>query len=172
VTSTYRHVARDGCVLVTLSECQCGMGVAKRKNSRPRCRSSQSSRVTYMEDPMAAPVSTDARAHRRLALELEVSLQSDSNFYIGLTENLSNGGIFVATHLVQPIGTVVALTLRLPNRKEPLQLTGRVKWVREWSAALEAPPGMGIEFETIPDDSARAIHEFLAARTPLFFDMP
>ena len=40
--------------------------------------------------------STDARAHRRLALELEVTLQSDSNFYIGLTENLSDGGIFVA----------------------------------------------------------------------------
>ncbi len=121
---------------------------------------------------MAAPVSTDARSHRRLSLELEVSLQSDSNFYIGLTENLSNGGIFVATHLVQPIGTVVSITLRLPNRKEPLALGGRVKWVREFSDTLEVPPGMGIEFETISDDCARAIHEFLAARTPLFFDMP
>jgi uncharacterized protein (TIGR02266 family) len=125
-----------------------------------------------MEDPMAAPVSTDARAHPRLSLELEVSLQSDSNFYIGLTENLSNGGIFVATHLVQPIGTVVALTLRLPNRKEPLKLGGRVKWIRDFSETLDAPPGMGIAFETISEDGVRAVHEFLAARTPLFFDIP
>ena len=121
---------------------------------------------------MAASLSTDARAHRRLLLELEVSLQSDTNFYIGLTENLSNGGIFVATHLVQPIGTGVALTLRLPNRKTPLTLGGRVRWVREFSETLEAPPGMGIEFEAISDSDASAIHEFLAARTPLFFDMP
>src|SRR5258705_13287773 len=98
-----------------------------------------------MEDPMTASLSTDARAHRRLALELEVSLQSDSNFCLGLTENLSNGGIFVATHLVRPVGTVVALTLRLPNRKTPLALGGRVRWVRELAAALDAPPGMGIE---------------------------
>jgi uncharacterized protein (TIGR02266 family) len=125
-----------------------------------------------MEDPMSASLSTDARAHRRLQLELEVNLQSDSNFYIGLTENLSNGGIFVATHLVQPIGTAVALTLRLPNRKTPLTLAGRVRWVREFSDLLEVPPGMGIEFESISDTDARSIREFLAARTPLFFDIP
>jgi uncharacterized protein (TIGR02266 family) len=121
---------------------------------------------------MTASLSTDARAHRRLLLELEVSLQSDSNFYIGLTENLSDGGVFVATHLIQPIGTLVALTLRLPNRATPLALAGRVRWVREFSEMLDAPPGMGIEFETISEPDAQSIREFLAARTPLFFDMP
>jgi uncharacterized protein (TIGR02266 family) len=120
---------------------------------------------------MSAPLSTDARAHRRLSLELEVSLESDSNFYLGLTENLSNGGIFVATHLVRPVGTVVAMTLRLPNRKTPLALGGRVRWVREASDNIEAPPGMGVEFEALSAADAKAIREFLAARTPLFFDI-
>ncbi len=122
-----------------------------------------------MSASLSAP--KDVRIYRRLSLELEVSLQSDSNFYIGLTENLSNGGIFVATHLVQPIGTGVTLTLRLPTRKTPLTLAGRVRWVREFSDALEAAPGMGIEFEVITEDEARSIREFIAARTPLFFDM-
>jgi len=113
----------------------------------------------------------DARSHRRLCLELEVSLESDSNFYMGLTENLSDGGIFVATHAIQPIGTVVALTLRLPTRAKPLTLGGRVRWVREFVDGLEGLPGMGIEFVTISEENARAIREFLVARTPLFFDM-
>jgi uncharacterized protein (TIGR02266 family) len=117
------------------------------------------------------PASTDARLYLRLALELEVSLESDSNFYMGLTENLSNGGIFVATHVVKPIGTSVALVLRLPTLKTPLHLAGRVRWVREFSEALEAPPGMGIEFEGISKEDSRAIGEFLTTRTPLFFDM-
>jgi len=122
---------------------------------------------------MAASLSasTDARAHRRLVLELEVSLQSDSNFYIGLTENLSDGGIFVATHLVQPIGTVVSLTLRLPNKRAPVVTAGRVRWVREFAESLEAPPGMGISFEALSEEDARSIHEFIEARTPMFFDM-
>jgi len=117
------------------------------------------------------PASTDARLSQRLALELEVSLQSDSNFYMGLTENLSHGGIFVATHVVKPIGTSVALVLRLPARKAPLQLAGRVRWLREFSEELETPPGMGIEFEGISEEDSRAIGEFLTTRTPLFFEM-
>jgi uncharacterized protein (TIGR02266 family) len=119
----------------------------------------------------ASPTSTDARLNQRLSLELEVSLQSDSNFYMGLTENLSSGGIFVATHLLRPIGTAVALILRLPSRKIQLTLSGRVRWVREFSEALEAPPGMGIEFEGISEEDSRTITEFLMTRTPLFFDM-
>ena len=63
--------------------------------------------------PASLSAPADARAYRRLCLELEVTLESDSNFYMGLTENLSDGGIFVATHAIQPIGTIVALTLRI-----------------------------------------------------------
>jgi len=43
--------------------------------------------------------------------------------------------------------------------------------VREFSDALEAPPGMGIEFEGISEEDSRAIGEFLTTRTPLFFEM-
>ena len=119
----------------------------------------------------AALSSPDDRVHRRLSFELEVTLHSDTNFYMGLTENLSTGGIFMATHLVQPIGTEVLLQLRLPTRRGNLELVGRVRWVREHAVALDAPPGMGIAFEHIPADISRAIGEFLLARTPLFFDM-
>src|SRR5260370_15106507 len=107
--------------------------------------------------------STDARVHRRLALELEVTLQSDSNFYIGLTDNLSDGGIFVATHLVQPIGTVVSLTFRLPNRRTPVVTAGRVRWIREVVESREAPPRMGLEFEPLSPDAARHSHEVIEA---------
>ena len=37
------------------------------------------------------------RTSPRFDVELEVSLASESNFYVGLTENISAGGLFVAT---------------------------------------------------------------------------
>ncbi len=113
---------------------------------------------------------SDGRAHRRFSIELEVSLNSDSNFYMGLTQNLSNGGLFVATHLVKPIGTEVEISLRVPAREGPLSLRGVVRWVRERQHD-EAWPGMGIEFENPSADDLRVIEDFLATRTPLFFDM-
>ncbi|SRR6266542_1335624 len=117
------------------------------------------------------PSAVDGRAHRRFRIELEVSLQSDSNFYMGLTQNLSHGGLFVATHLVQPIGTLVEVALRLPTTSTPLSLQGAVRWVREFSIGIEGPPGMGIEFDSVSDGESRVIADFLATRTPLFFDM-
>ncbi|HEU5076246.1 MAG TPA: hypothetical protein VFU02_18765, partial [Polyangiaceae bacterium] len=41
----------------------------------------------------------DHRIDPRAAVELDVSLGSDHNFYAGFVENLSAGGVFVATHL-------------------------------------------------------------------------
>ncbi|HEX9298475.1 MAG TPA: TIGR02266 family protein [Polyangiaceae bacterium] len=117
------------------------------------------------------PGAIDGRAHRRFRIELEVSLQSDSNFYMGLTQNLSYGGLFVATQLVQPIGTQVEVALRLPTSKAPLSLQGAVRWVREIPIGFEGLPGMGIEFESMSEVDSRIIADFLATRTPLFFDM-
>jgi uncharacterized protein (TIGR02266 family) len=115
------------------------------------------------------PVS-DSRAHRRFSIELEVSLNSDSNFYMGLTQNLSNGGLFIATHLVKPIGSEVEIRLRVPTSDAPLALQGVVRWVREFQHD-EASPGMGIQFENPSADDLRVIEDFLATRTPLFFDI-
>jgi uncharacterized protein (TIGR02266 family) len=123
------------------------------------------------DHPMQAslPVS-DGRAHRRFSIELEVSLTSDSNFYMGLTQNLSNGGLFVSTHLVKPVGTEVEVTLRVPTSDAPLALRGVVRWVREFQHG-EAWPGMGIQFENPSAGDLRVVEDFLATRTPLFFDM-
>jgi len=44
------------------------------------------------------PAAEARRAHVRHDVELEVSLESESNFYMGLTENLSEGGLFIAIH--------------------------------------------------------------------------
>jgi len=103
------------------------------------------------------PQPTDARAHRRLYIELEVTLHSDSNFYMGLTQNLSHGGVFVATYLVQPLGTQVELVVRLATQTAPLKLKGRVRWVREFAEGHDGSPGMGIEFEDMSEEDVRAI---------------
>ena len=58
--------------------------------------SSESSR------PSASPGSSDLRRYPRHDVELEVTMESESNFYMGLTENLSEGGIFIATHMLKP----------------------------------------------------------------------
>jgi uncharacterized protein (TIGR02266 family) len=110
------------------------------------------------------------RAHPRHDIELEVSLESESNFYMGLSENLSEGGLFIATHLVKPKGTKIEVSFKLPHVAEAIKAVGTVGWTREYSETSDAMPGMGVRFEHMAPQHVEQIREFLAARAPLFYD--
>jgi uncharacterized protein (TIGR02266 family) len=112
----------------------------------------------------------EARRHARHDVELEVTMESESNFYMGLTENLSEGGIFIATHVLKPMGTSMAVVFKLPDVTEPVKLVGTVRWVREYSETSDTSPGMGVRFEQLTDEQSEQIRRFLAARDPLFYD--
>jgi uncharacterized protein (TIGR02266 family) len=118
----------------------------------------------------AVPASEVRRAHARHDVEIEVSLESESNFYVGLTENVSEGGLFIATHLVKPMGTRIAVSFKLPHVAQPIKAFGTVRWTREYSDTSDTMPGMGVGFDDIAPQHIEQIREFLAARAPLFFD--
>jgi uncharacterized protein (TIGR02266 family) len=120
-------------------------------------------------DPQAhAP--PDAREHVRHAVVLEITFVSDSQFYVGLTENLSEGGIFVATHALRRPGTLLEVFFSLPDSPEPIRVLGEVRWVREYSPDSDAPPGFGVRFVSLRKDDASRIHAFIDHRPALLFD--
>lgn len=113
----------------------------------------------------------DARRHYpRHNVELEVTMESETNFYMGLTENLSEGGLFIATHVLKPLGTQIEVSFKLPDVAEPIKVTGTVRWLREFSPTSDTSPGMGVRFEHLDAEHTEMIRRFLAARDPLFFD--
>jgi uncharacterized protein (TIGR02266 family) len=89
---------------------------------------------------------------------------------MGLTENLSEGGLFIATHVHKPLGTQIEVSFKLPDMSEPVKVTGTVRWVREYSETSDTSPGMGVRFEHIGPEHTEQIRRFLAARDPLFYD--
>jgi uncharacterized protein (TIGR02266 family) len=92
---------------------------------------------------------------------------SDSNFYLGITENLSEGGVFIATYLLKPIGTDVRVQLELPTAS--IEVSGVVRWLRTFDAG-EDWPGMGVQFDRLDPKAEAQIREFIGYRDPLFFD--
>jgi uncharacterized protein (TIGR02266 family) len=110
------------------------------------------------------------RQYARHDVELEVTMESETNFYMGLTENLSEGGLFIATHVLKPLGTQIEVSFKLPNVVEPFKVTGTVRWLREYSPTSDTSPGMGVRFEHIDAEHTEQIRRFLEARDPLFFD--
>jgi len=101
---------------------------------------------------------------------LQVTMLSEHNFFMGLSENMSEGGLFIATHQLQPIGTMVDLKFQLPMRAEPLEVRGEVRWLRPFSQDVEAPPGMGVRFVNLTPEQNELIRAFLRSRPPIFYD--
>jgi Tfp pilus assembly protein PilZ len=60
----------------------------------------------------------NVRASERYDLEIKVDLESEHNFYTGLTQNISAGGLFIATHHLRRIGDRIALKFQLPGSEK------------------------------------------------------
>jgi uncharacterized protein (TIGR02266 family) len=126
--------------------------------------------VTFTELESRTSQRPQRREHPRRVLELDVSIGNDSKFYAGFIENLSVGGVFIATHALKQIGETLALTIHLPDAETPITGTGEVRWIRDYSEQSNIPPGMGIRFIQIEPASQPAIERLLNQRELRFFD--
>jgi uncharacterized protein (TIGR02266 family) len=110
---------------------------------------------------------SERRTSPRIGFEVDVGFVSESNFYAGLSMDVSDGGLFVATYQLQPVGSDVAVTFVLPSGYA-ITTNAVVRWVREESD--DASPGMGLAFELTGEDR-RQVCAFCDRRQPLFIDM-
>ena len=121
-------------------------------------------------EPEPASRSGLRREYARFSVDLDVSLGSEHNFYAGFAENLSSGGVFVATHLLKPVGEEIRFSIHLPELNAAVTGVGEVRWVREYNERSDLPPGMGIRFLQLDAAAEELITNFLDRREPLFFD--
>ena len=109
------------------------------------------------------------RASKRISLQVELHLASDSHFFSGLSGDISEGGVFVSTYRALAQGSLVDLEFSLPGSDHPLHARGEVRWHRD-ATPQGPPPGVGISFDDLSDDDRSAIHRFCTMRPPLYYD--
>lgn len=114
----------------------------------------------------------NARASERYDLEVKVDLESDHNFYTGLTQNISAGGLFIATHHLRRIGDRITLKFALPGTDQTVAVETEVRWIRENSSLqrVDGATGMGVRFINLSPEAAAAITAFLQSRDSLYYD--
>jgi len=109
------------------------------------------------------------RVAARVAMQTQVDMVSDSNFFTGFSTNISEGGLFVATVNVLPPGTPVDVTFTLPAGGR-LTVKGEVRWTREVNDRTpEVFPGVGVHFTDVDPAVVSQIKTFVQQREPLFF---
>ncbi len=113
------------------------------------------------DEPRQRPVLT--------RVEVNVSLVSEHNFYIGPTRKVDSGGVFIATGMPPPVGTRLQVRLGLADGRK-LDLEGEVAFVREKSATTgRQPSGCGVRLFNLPGWAIDSIERFILARQPLAY---
>lgn len=112
----------------------------------------------------------DQREHTRLVLGTVVNFGEDEHaFYTGFSENISEGGLFVATYTMQPkIGERFRLNFSLPQHPT-IEVIGEVVWIRVYSPNNpNLSPGFGCRFIQIEEEDKDSINAFIQEQGALF----
>jgi uncharacterized protein (TIGR02266 family) len=116
------------------------------------------------------PMIEERRKARRISIEAEIGFQSDTNFFMGFSEDISTGGLFIATYDTRPMGSLINVNFTLPSG-HLISTDGVVRWIREYNETTpDTPPGMGIQFENLSPQDKEAIEMFVNQRPALFYD--
>jgi uncharacterized protein (TIGR02266 family) len=130
--------------------------------------------VVQAPAPVAsAPVSAPAPARptmpgEREALEANIGATTESNFFVGFSGDIGEGGVFVATYLSLPLGTKVDLLVTLPGGFQK-SIPSTVRFVRD-PMDMYSEPGMGVRFDRLDNEARELILRFIRKRPPLFYD--
>jgi hypothetical protein len=114
-----------------------------------------------VDEPKARPLPT--------RVEVNVSLVSEHNFYVGPTRRMDSGGVFIATAMPPPPGTRLQVRLGLADGRK-IDVDGEVAFVREKSATIgRQPTGCGVRLLGLPGWAIDAIERFIQARQPIVY---
>ncbi len=117
------------------------------------------------------PIFAEHRNGPRCQVDVDISFDTEHNFYTGLSENISEGGVFVATRDDLKVGTEMDLTIKLPNSIQ-IYAEGIVRWVREYNEfTADFAPGVGVQFTNLSHGNRCAIENFIRNRAPLLYEV-
>ena len=126
--------------------------------------------MTDGPDSGASP--SNRRIYSRIDWEVQVDLRSENTFFTGFSENVSEGGLFIATEVPFDIGHRLEVKLSLMGGA-PTTHQVLVRWVRPGGAAGGLPAGMGVQFDDMSDEELNRLQDFIDSRAKdtLFFDL-
>lgn len=99
-----------------------------------------------------------SRLAPRFDIEARITVASETNFYTGFTQNISEGGVFVAMSDPPAVGQIVRVHVHLAEGRA-VNATGEVRWHR--LNEFDEVVGAGVQFVALDEESTAALQSML-----------
>ncbi len=77
-----------------------------------------------------------------------------------MTANIGVGGAFLLTEAPEEVGTILEISLHVPDHQGELLVEAEVRWLR--SADADAGGGMGVKFSPLDVSSLLALRNYFS----------
>ena len=92
---------------------------------------------------------------------LEVKWKQYDEVFLGNTENLSRGGLFMSTHGAVHVGERFPMEFTLPDHKTKIDCVCEVVWTRQYSSEGTGSEGVGVRFVDLDKKNIKAIEQWI-----------
>lgn len=131
----------------------------------PKAAAVPSADTTVQDKPKAPPATGE-----KVDVEANIGATTESNFFVGFSGEIGEGGVFLSTYEVLTQGTHVRALVTLPGGFD-FTTDGWVRFVRDpFDLESESDPGMGIQFVNLDPKARDLVLRFIRKRPPMFYD--
>ncbi|HEY0838707.1 MAG TPA: PilZ domain-containing protein, partial [Vulgatibacter sp.] len=103
----------------------------------------------------------EIRHETRVPTRLAASIDTGVGVGHALIQDISRGGVFVATENLPPVGTGVELRIDLPGIRDGVQVAAEVVRVVEATGVGDEQPGVGLAFQDLSPEVRELIEAFV-----------
>ncbi|HAN32070.1 MAG TPA: hypothetical protein DCQ06_10775 [Myxococcales bacterium] len=113
------------------------------------------------------------RADKRRSYDLQVGIATKHRLFVGLTANISTGGLFISTDEELSRGDRVEVKFQIPGSDHVFVKSGEVVWTRPFDqnqTDRQAQAGAGLKLIDLSDEELAILNAFIDAHDPMYFD--
>jgi len=123
--------------------------------------------------PMLDKRGTDRVDTSEQRFDIRVGVASDHRLFVGLTWNISAGGLFIATEEPLKRGDRVDVRFSVPGSNYVFQKKATVCWTRPIDAegGGHSRSGAGVQFDSLTDEEQKILNAFLQVHDAIFYDV-
>ncbi len=112
------------------------------------------------------------RTSKRTKFDIEVGIATRHRLFVGLTDNISTGGLFIATDEELKRGDRIEVRFNIPGNEHTFHKQAEVAWTRPYDELgndRNSQAGAGLKLLDLSDTEKRLLNGFIAEHEPLFF---
>jgi uncharacterized protein (TIGR02266 family) len=101
----------------------------------------------------------EKRKQNRVGRKIKSEVHYDKGMTFSSSQDISHGGIFISTPQTVDIGSIIELSIYIPE-SEPIKIKGVVRWTRDEESG-DKRAGFGIEFVDANEDELKMIKKII-----------